>query len=131
MAFSWPSATCVTRDSPFEGAIASGEGSSDSLRSKASSTSLASLAVRLFLAVSASRAQAAAASTDVIFPEAICERPPDSATMAVLGGLASTGRTGQACHDAAGPVAGKVAAGIIRPTLLQEYTGVLGFTSTR
>ena len=38
-------------------AAASDDGSSDSLRSKASSTSLASVAVRLFLAVSAPRAQ--------------------------------------------------------------------------
>jgi hypothetical protein len=41
-------------DSSFEDAAASDDGISDSLRSKASSTSLASVAVRLFLALSAS-----------------------------------------------------------------------------
>jgi hypothetical protein len=38
-----------TGDSAFEGTAASDEGSSDSLRSKASSASLASAAVRVFL----------------------------------------------------------------------------------
>jgi len=46
----------------------SDEGNSDSPRSKVSSTSLASVAVRLFLAVSASRAQAARRSADVMLP---------------------------------------------------------------
>jgi len=55
----------------FEDAAASGDGSSDSLRSKAFSTRLASVAVRLFLAVSASRAQAAAKSAVAIFPTSV------------------------------------------------------------
>src|SRR6516164_5638470 len=58
------SAIRVSEGSSFDNAAASNEGNSDNLRSKASSTSLASAAVRLLLATSASPAQVAARSAD-------------------------------------------------------------------
>src|SRR5262245_33007204 len=72
-------------------AAASDEGSSDSLRSNASSTSLASAAIRLFLAVSASRAQAAARSAEVMFPTSVSSFSRSAADWSgsrVTGGLA-------------------------------------------
>src|SRR5439155_15248890 len=69
LAITCGSAVRGSEGSSFENAAASDEGSSESLRSKASSTSLASVAVRLFLAVSASCAQVAARSAELMVPK--------------------------------------------------------------
>jgi len=65
------SEVAITSGVAIGGAELSDEGSSDSLLSKASSTSLASVAVSVFFAASASRAQAAARSAEVMFPTSI------------------------------------------------------------